>query len=109
MFLLRIVVALLVALAIVGIATQILYPLVSGTVLFPAFRRKRAGIQDEIAETQALIDDQELLIKLARMKKELAEHDAALAKATAVNVNPDPPADVDPPAPPPNPPPAPKV
>lgn len=68
-------------LILVGLAfgvTQILLPLVSGTILFPMFRKSREDLLAQKAELIAQIDDTELQSNVVSLKKKLAEKQAAL-------------------------------
>lgn len=69
---------LLIFLGIALVATQVLIPLVTGTILFPIFRKSREVLLAEKAELTAQIDDTDLQSNVISLKQKLAEKQAAL-------------------------------
>lgn len=60
------------------VLTQILIPVLTGTVLFPMFRKAREELLDEEKEVKAKLEDIELATNVLSLKKKLAEKQAAL-------------------------------
>lgn len=60
------------------VLTQILIPVLTGTVLFPMFRKAREELLDEEKEVKAKLEDVELATNVLSLKKKLAEKQAAL-------------------------------
>jgi len=53
------------------VLTQVILPLVFGRKLFPAFRRSRNKIEDEIREMQELLDEKQLKEHLEELRAKL--------------------------------------
>lgn len=59
------------ALVVLFLVTQVLYPLLSDSIMFPIFRRKRTVLMNEIVETKAQLGDADLESNLAALKEQL--------------------------------------
>ena len=57
--------------AFVLIFSQVFLPLLTGRKLFPAFRKSRNKIEDEIREVQEQLEDQQLRAKLKELEAKL--------------------------------------
>lgn len=60
-----------IALVLLVLVTQVLNPLLSDTIMFPIFRRKRTVLMNEIVETKAQLGDADLESSLAALKEQL--------------------------------------
>jgi len=84
MFLLVFLRFIFVPLAIVFIITQIMWPLLAGTVLFPMFRKSRETLLAEKQELEAQLTDQDLADNVTDLKNELARRQAIRPTTTVV-------------------------
>jgi fatty acid desaturase len=69
---------LLIVLGLAFVITQVLAPLLTGTILFPMFRKSRTALLAEKQEVTAQLDDTELESTVVSLKQKLAERQAAL-------------------------------
>lgn len=59
------------ALVVLFVGTQVILPLVTGSRLFPMFRKARNHIENEIRETREKIHDMEMQNELTSLKAKL--------------------------------------
>ncbi len=71
MFLLLLLRFVIVVLSLMFVITQFLVPLVTGTILFPMFRKSREELLKEQTEIKAQLDDQEIASSIQTLKNEL--------------------------------------
>jgi hypothetical protein len=74
MMLLRLIEFIAIVFALAFILTQAVVPLATGRKLFPAFRKSRNKIEDEIREVQEQLDEKELQTTLHELHEKLEGH-----------------------------------
>jgi len=95
MFLLRLIEIITIAFALALILSQVVVPLVTGRKLFPAFRKSRNKIEDEIREVQEQLEDKELQTTLNELHEKLEGHPVPVATPESVSTAPVSPAQTD--------------
>jgi len=59
--------------------TQLVFPLLRGTTMFPAFRKTRQDVVDTFVKTKEQLEVSELELKIAELSRQLAENHKLLA------------------------------
>ena len=69
----------LVILFVAFMGTQVILPLIQGTVLWPMFRKSRLALESDLRELKEQLDEEELFWKVCELRKQVDEFRKELA------------------------------